>query len=201
MGTSHTPLKTTQRLAGRTLYSILTAPTPYFAALRVVLETWCQVCACPPSGCAQVPLVCVSNYFRNNTTQIRTQNINTRVHRHPSSITFCTASRAEVQPPWKRGMRARSRGRLFDFPAAANILLRLALAPTYALHSGHVWRRSCIIHVLRQFAWKLCPHKVVPKSSLPESSQRQIGQRSSSSLFGGSFRSTVFVSFITRLLC
>ena len=165
--------------------------------LYVVLETWCQVCvpvAVPPLRlCAQVvPLVCVSNYFRNNKTQIRTQSISTRVHSHPSSITFCTASRAEVQPPWKRGMRARSRGRLFDFPAAANILLRLALAPTYALHSGHVWRRSCIIHVLRQFAWKLCPHKVVPKSSLPESSHRQIGQRSSGSFFGGSLRSTVF---------
>ena len=99
-------------------------------------------------------------------------------------------------------MRARSKGTLFDFPAAANILLRLALAPTYALHSGHVWRRSCIIHVLRQFAWKLCPHKVVPKSSLPESSHRQIGQRSSGSFFGGSFRSTVFGTFIsTGLLC
>ena len=94
-------------------------------------------------------------------------------------------------------MRARSKGTLFDFPAAANILLRLALAPTYALHSGHVWRRSCIIHVLRQFAWKLCPHKVVPKSSLPENSHRQIGQRSSGSFFGGSFRSTVFGTFIS----
>ena len=49
-------------------------------------------------------------------------------------------------------MRARSTGTLFDAPAVANILLRLALAPTCALHSGHVWRRSCIIHVLRQSA-------------------------------------------------